>query len=70
MNTPAVTLRGNDDQWIDLSARIPAVTAVIGRYLDQAAVTLRPTSVVAADRALRGLAGFLIEAPGHVRSSV
>lgn len=61
MNTPAITLRANDDQWIDLSTRIPAVTAVMGRYLDQAAVTLRPTSVIAADRALRGLAGFLIE---------
>ncbi|MFN2487729.1 MAG: tyrosine-type recombinase/integrase [Acidimicrobiia bacterium] len=59
MNKPAITLRANDDQWMALSGRIPAVTVVMGRYLDQAAVTLRPTSVIAADRALRGLASFL-----------
>lgn len=61
MSVPAASPRPNTDPWGELTAQLPGVSMVMGRYLDQAAVTLRPASVKATDLALRGFARFLVE---------
>jgi len=41
--------------WAPIAERAPALAATAWRYLDQIALSLQPTSVVAVDRALRNL---------------
>ena len=48
--------------WAPIAERAPALAATAWRYLDQVALSLQPTSVLAADRALRNLAGYLADA--------
>lgn len=48
--------------WAPITERAPAMAATAWRYLDQLALSLQPTSVVAVDRALRNLAGYLVDA--------
>jgi integrase len=48
--------------WAPIAERAPALAATAWRYLDQIALSLQPTSVAAADRALRNLAGYLVDA--------
>jgi integrase len=46
--------------WPQIAAVSPVLAATMRRYLDQVAVSLRPTSVTAANGILREFAGFLI----------
>jgi integrase/recombinase XerD len=48
--------------WAPIAERAPALAATAWRYLDQIALSLQPTSVVAVDRALRNLSGYLADA--------
>jgi integrase len=43
----------SDNDWVVLTARVPALTATMRRYLAQQAVTLTPATIEATDRALR-----------------
>ncbi|MGB3735028.1 MAG: hypothetical protein WA964_08740, partial [Ilumatobacter sp.] len=45
--------------WPQIAAVSPVLAATMLRYLDQIALSLRPTSVVAANGKLRQFAGFL-----------
>jgi integrase len=47
--------------WAPVTAQAPQLAATAWNYLDQIALSLRPASVTAADTALRGLAGLLID---------
>jgi site-specific recombinase XerD len=46
--------------WAVIGSRAPGVARTMGRYLDQVASFLAPTSVDAADNALRQFAGWLL----------
>jgi site-specific recombinase XerD len=46
--------------WADVAARAPGLARTMGRYLDQTATFLAPTSVDAADNALRQFACWLV----------
>jgi len=65
--TAAVAAAVDDDGpvrhpgWARLTDRAPQLVLTSWRYLDQIALSLRPATVVAADTALRGLAGHLAE---------
>jgi integrase len=47
--------------WVPITNRAPQLSMTVWAYLDQMALSLRPASITAADTALRGLAGLLIE---------
>ncbi len=54
--------------WKDVAARAPDMVVTMGRYLDQLAVSARPTTVTAAEGILRLFAGHLTDADPHCRS--
>jgi len=47
--------------WVPITEQAPQLSMTVWAYLDQMALSLRPASITAADTALRGLAGLLIE---------
>lgn len=49
------------EKWAPIHAKAPRMAATVAAYLDQIALTLRPTSVEAAERALRDLAGYVVD---------
>jgi integrase len=49
------------DKWASIQAKAPRMAATMANYLDQIALTLRPASVEAAERALRDLATYVTE---------
>jgi site-specific recombinase XerD len=59
---PAGTLAAKE--WADIAAEAPEMAATMGRYLSQIATFLAPASVVAADNALRQLAGWALANTG------
>ena len=62
MTSPApLTPPHDNDPWAELRAVIPEVVDVVSRYLEQAAVSLRPGTTKAADMALRQFSRFLAE---------
>jgi integrase len=65
--TLAASAPGPDPRWADIAARAPRLAATINVYLDQMALSLRPSSVDAVELALRGLASFLTT-EHHVRA--
>jgi hypothetical protein len=48
--------------WPEIAARAPVLASTMAKYLAQIAVSSRPSTVEAADLALRVLAGHLVEA--------
>ncbi len=48
-----------ESQWAVIAATAPVLTATMGRYLDQIAVSLRPATVASGEVMLRRFAGFL-----------
>ena len=59
VSVPATT--PPSDKWAPIQAKAPRMAATMAAYLDQIALTLRPTSVEAAERALRDLAAYTTE---------
>lgn len=57
---PGEPVSAAQQQWAAIALTAPQLAATAARYLAQIAVSLRPTSVQAADGALRLLAGYLI----------
>ena len=57
---PGEPVSAAQQQWAAITLAAPQLAATAARYLAQIAVSLRPTSVQAADGALRLLAGYLI----------
>ena len=57
--TVAVSAPAPDPRWADIAARAPQLVATMHAYLDQMALSLRPSSVDAVELALRSFAGFL-----------
>ena len=57
--TVAASAPGPDSRWADIAARAPRLAATMHVYLDQMALSLRPSSVDAVELALRGLASFV-----------
>jgi site-specific recombinase XerD len=53
------TQTGGDDRWAQLSARAPRLVSTMHAYMDQMAISLRPSSIAALDIALRSLATYL-----------
>jgi len=49
----ALQAPSSTSDWAVLTARAPQLAATMRRYLDQQAVTLAPSTITAADRALR-----------------
>ena len=47
--------------WVPITKQAPQLSDTTWAYLDQMAVSLQPASITAADTALRGLAGLLID---------
>ena len=68
MTSPAPLTSSIHDPWADISAVVPGAVDVVFRYLDQAAVSLQPASIKAADMALRQFCLFLAEQDPPVRS--
>jgi site-specific recombinase XerD len=54
-------------QWAAIAAHAPGLVSAMGRYLSQAATTLAPGSVEAADKALRNFARYLVDHEPHIR---
>lgn len=63
----AVALR-TDPAWAEIAHRAPKMAATMGRYLDQIAVSLRPSSVTANDNVLRIFATHVIATDPKTRS--
>jgi site-specific recombinase XerD len=57
-----------DHRWAPITAQAPTLAATCRHYLDQIAVSVRPATVVAADKALRLFAGWLIDNDPAIRS--
>jgi len=53
--------------WDELAHRAPVLVATMTRYCEQMALSLRPSSIVAIDGALRTFAGFLVDHDRRVR---
>jgi site-specific recombinase XerD len=51
---------GVPEKWVGIDASAPVLAATMLAYLDQLAVSMRPSTVAAADTDLRAFAGFLI----------
>lgn len=56
----AIAVAPEDDRWADVASRAPQLAATVARYLDQIALSLRASSVAAAEMALRDLATYLV----------
>jgi site-specific recombinase XerD len=56
---PRATGKATTD-WAEIAGRAPGLARTMGRYLDQIATFLAPTSVDTADNALRQFAGWLL----------
>jgi hypothetical protein len=57
--TVAASAPAADSRWADIAARAPRLAATMHAYLDQMALSLRPSSVDAVELALRSLASYL-----------
>jgi len=63
----AVALQ-TDPAWSEIARRAPKMAATMGRYLDQIAVSLRPSSVIANDNVLRVFAAHIVASDPKTRS--
>ncbi|MBV9410858.1 MAG: hypothetical protein JO148_04640, partial [Acidimicrobiia bacterium] len=50
-----------DLEWNLVVAHAPQLAATAWRYLDQVALSMRPSSVEVADNTLRGFGGYLVD---------
>ena len=57
-----------DPAWAEIARRAPKMAVTMGRYLDQIAVSLRPSSVFANDNVLRLFAAHIIATDPKTRS--
>jgi site-specific recombinase XerD len=57
-----------DPAWSDIAARAPKMATTMGRYLEQIAVSLRPSSVTVNDHVLRMFAAHIIATDPKIRS--
>lgn len=61
MTAQALATQPDDDRWGEIGGQLPSVAASMRRYLEQMAVSLRPSTIQAIDGALRMFCEFLID---------